>query len=52
MRTSGGINRKLPIKSDEESILVAGVDEISNFNFMKDLADVIEYLKSLELYKL
>jgi len=25
MRTSGGINKKLPIKSDEESSLVAGV---------------------------
>ena len=46
MRTSGGINKKLPIKSDEESFVVAGINEISNFDLVKDLAEVIGFLKA------
>ena len=44
MRTSECINKKLPIKSDEESSLVAGIDEISNFELLKDIETVVDYL--------
>jgi len=43
-RTSGDTNKKLPIKSDEESSLVAGIDEISNFDLLKGLADITDFL--------
>jgi len=48
MRTSGGINKKLPIKSDEESSLVDYRFEISNLDLVKDIAEVDEYLNPKE----
>ncbi len=41
MRTSECINKKLPIKSDEESSLVDKRFEISNLDLVKDLTQVI-----------
>ena len=41
MRTSGGINKKLPINSDEESFVAAGVGEISNLDLVKDLLKLL-----------
>lgn len=35
-------NKKLSTKSYEESSLVAGIDEISNFELPKDLAEEID----------
>jgi hypothetical protein len=37
-------NKKLPIKSDEESSLVDYVIEISNLDMVKDIAEVIDFL--------
>jgi len=44
MRTSGGINKKLPIKSDEESLVVDYVIEISNLELAMDLKIVVDFL--------
>ena len=44
MRTSGGINKKLPIKSDEESSLVDKVIEISNLDLVRDLIEINDFL--------
>ena len=44
MRTSGGINKKLPTVSDEESSLVAGIDEISNFELLIDIKEIVGFL--------
>ena len=43
-RVSEGGNKKLPINSDEESSLVAGAGEISNFDLFRDFAKVVDYL--------
>jgi len=45
MKTSGGINKKLPIKSDEESCLVDYMFQISNLTLMKDLAEVVQFFE-------
>ena len=44
-RTSGSINKKLPINSDEESSLVDYMNEISNLDLVKDLNEVIDILE-------
>jgi hypothetical protein len=44
MRSSEGINEKLPIKNDEESSLVAEGSEISNQNLINDVADIIKLM--------
>ena len=41
-RDSEGINKKLPIKSDEESSLVAGTGEISNLELVSAVAKAID----------
>jgi len=43
-KVSRGTNKKLPTKNGEESRLVAGTDEISNFDLLKDLAEVVDFL--------
>jgi hypothetical protein len=42
------MKKGLPINSDEESYLVAAIGEISNFDLVKDLAEVVEYLNPKE----
>ena len=42
-RTSEGVNKKLPINSDEESSLVDYMIEISNLDLMRDLIEVVDY---------
>jgi len=46
-RDSGGINKKLPTVSNGESSLVAGTDEISNFDLLKDLAEVVDFVEDM-----
>ena len=41
MRTSVGINKKLPTVSDEESSLVDKRFEISNHNLIKDVGTIV-----------
>ncbi len=43
-RTSEGANKKLPINSDEESFVVAGIDEISNFELLLDIKEIVGFL--------
>ncbi len=43
-RTSGGVNKKLPINSDEESSLVDYTIEISNLDLVKDIEEIAEQL--------
>jgi len=43
-RVSEGINKKLPIKSDEESSLVDKVIEISNLDLVRDLIEIHDFL--------
>ena len=42
-----GINKKLPINSDEESSLVDYRFEISNLDLVKDLREVVDHLMIL-----
>ena len=56
MVSSEGINKKLPIKSDEEFSLVdkrfepsARRSQISNFEFIRDLAEVADYLTAYHI---
>jgi len=51
MRSSEGINEKLPIKNDEESSLVAEAGEISNLNLMRDIVGIIKLQEYLQLRK-
>ena len=40
------LKKGLPVKNDEESCFVAGSGEISNFELVKDLAKVVDYLSN------
>jgi len=44
MRVSEGINKKLPINSDEESSIVDKRFEISNFNLLQDITKVLSII--------
>jgi hypothetical protein len=44
LNNNQGIKKRLPIKSDEESSLVAGTGEISNFELLGDLVKVIDFI--------
>jgi len=49
-RTSEGANKKLPIKSDEESSLVDKVIEISNLELLKGIVKVLAFSRdSIEI---
>ena len=43
-RDVGGTNKKLPINSVEESSLVAGIGEISNFKLLLDIKEIVGFL--------
>ena len=47
-RDSEGTNKKLPIKSDEESFVVAGMDEISNFDLLRGLIRVVAFVSQMK----
>ena len=42
-RVSEGTNKKLPIKSDEESFVVDKVIEISNLDMVRDVREIIDF---------
>jgi len=41
IRVSGGTNKKLPIKNDEESSLVDYMSEISNLDLIRDTGKIM-----------